>query len=143
LRGVEVEGTGGLRRTLGAPRVVLANGTFEIVRLLLATAATRADCGFAGNRHIGKWFVDHLHGLCGRLVGENRAELASTFDHIYLDGTKYNVKIRAADSFAEREGIGNVAATLNAPLGLRATLRDLAGLLGRIAQGDGRGHGPA
>ena len=136
---VEVQSANAPPRRFSAPHVVLANGTFEIVRLLLSTAATRPDCGFADNRHIGRWFVDHLHGLCGRFSGENRALLSQIFDNIYVDGTKYNVKIRAGDALRARAGIGNVAATLNAPLGLRATLRDLKGLAGRILAGDGRG----
>ena len=40
-------------------KIILANGTFEICRLLLA-AAKKAGCPFSDNQWIGKYYQDHI-----------------------------------------------------------------------------------
>ncbi len=123
---------------LRAPHIILAMGTMETVRQLLVAAKTQPTCGFAENPHLGRWFLDHLHGLCGRIDPKQRALLATMFDNIYFDGRKYNVKMRADQRLRESRRIGNAVAAINAPAGFRAMVSDLVELLRRIANGNGR-----
>jgi hypothetical protein len=124
---------------IAAPQVVLANGTMEIVRLLLRAAATAPNCPFAGNPHIGRGFIDHLHGIVGRVEGGDVAKLRAGFENILVDGRKYSVKIRASDAFLERHGIANCAATFNANGSIRQAIGDVRDLLRRVfAKGDWR-----
>jgi hypothetical protein len=126
-----------------APQVVLAMGTLEISRQLLAIAATRPNCGFSKNKNLGRWFIDHAHVLCGKIESQRRKQLANLFDDIYVNKRKFSVKMRASASLRRCEGIGNVAATLNVPVGPRAIAADFIGLVKRVAGGDGRKLGTA
>jgi choline dehydrogenase-like flavoprotein len=143
LAGVVVRCSDGRYREFNGSFVVLANGTFEISRLLLSTAATDPKCGFADNKHIGRWFVDHIHGLCGRISGSKISNIGEIFDNIYFRHRKYNVKMRIGGMLRARHGLANVAATINAPTGLRLMLNDLATFLRRLLKGDSAGVAPA
>ncbi len=123
LAGIEANG-----RTWTATRYVLANGTMEIARLLLRAAAASAHCPFAANRHIGRGFVDHLHGIVGRVHPQDTGRLRTMFENIYRGGVKYSVKLRASDRFLEESRLGNCAVTLNAVGSIRQTLSDLRDL---------------
>ena len=98
-----------------APRqVVLAGGTFGTLALLLAAAGTEG-CPFAGNRFIGRYFLDHLHGLVGRVETDDPGALARRFAGERRGGIKQTVKAHAT-----RPPNGpNVALTLNPAVGLR------------------------
>jgi len=113
-------------------QTVLANGTLEIVRLLLRAAASAPHCPFAANPHIGRGFIDHLHGIVGRIVAPDKARLRAMFENIYRNGIKYSVKLRASDHFLRDHRLGNCAITLNATGSIRQTLADLRDLAQRI-----------
>jgi len=113
-------------------QAVLANGTLEIVRLLLRAAATSRNCPFAANPHIGHGFIDHLHGIVGRVLSPDKARLRAMFENIYRNGIKYSVKLRASDRFLREQHLGNCAITLNATGSIRQTLADLRDLARRI-----------
>ncbi|MDB5711490.1 MAG: dependent oxidoreductase [Sphingomonas bacterium] len=132
----------GVIHRLTAPQVVLANGTMEAARLLLRAAATATDCPFAGNVHIGRGFIDHVHGIVGRVEGGDVARLRAGFENILVNGCKYSVKVRASDEFLERHGIANCAATLNASGSIRQAVADARDLFRRVfAQGAWRHAG--
>lgn len=114
---------------IAAPQIVLANGTMEIVRLLLRAASADPLCPFAQNAHIGRFFIDHLHGIVGRVIAADLPRLRTAFENIYLSGRKYSLKIRASDYLLNKAGIANCAATFNETRSARqsvANMRDLS-----------------
>jgi hypothetical protein len=136
---VRAQARDGTVHRLVAAQVVLANGTMEIARLLLRAAATAPACPFAGNAHIGRGFIDHLHGIVGRVKGGDVAKLRAGFENILVDGRKYSVKIRASDDLLQRHGIANCAATFNASGSIRQAIGDVRDLFRRVfAKGDWR-----
>jgi choline dehydrogenase-like flavoprotein len=140
--GVRAQARDGATHHLAAPHMVLANGTMEVARLLLRAAATAPGCPFAGNAHIGRGFIDHLHGIVGRIEGGDVAKLRAGFENIHVDGSKYSIKIRASDDFLQRHGIANCAATFNASGSIRQAIGDVRDLFRRVfAKGDWRHAG--
>ena len=130
---VEVSlGTGDLR-TVRAKEVILANGTMEISRLLLRSAAVQENCPFAANPHLGRWYLDHLHGIIGELHDADESELQRLFDNVYLGGRKFNVKLRLATD--QRPHGLNMAATLNPRLTPRELAAETATLARRVLSG--------
>jgi choline dehydrogenase-like flavoprotein len=122
-----------------APQIVLANGTMEIVRLLLRAAATAPHCPFAANQNIGRCFIDHLHGIVGRVEGGDLARLRATFGNIRADGRKYSIKVRASDAFLESHGIAHCAVTFYANGSIRQAWSGFCNLFRRaFARGDWR-----
>lgn len=125
------------RGAFAAPRVVLACGTIEIARLLLRTAACEPACGFAGNAHLGRWFMDHLHGIIGDLAVADPRRLSDLFDYLRHGGLRYGVKLRLSDDRRLADHLCNGVATLNPRLGLRQLLGEFVGLLRGAGQGQG------
>ncbi len=120
---------------IAAAQVVLACGTFEIVRLLLTVAGSHPDCGFAENRHIGRWFIDHLHGVVGRFETIDRGRVHALLDPIWRRGRKYAVKLRLGDSYQRQAGLSNVAGMVLAPLTARELVGELRSLGRRLFAG--------
>jgi len=114
--------------------VVLANGTLELVRVLLRTAATDPSCPFRHNRHLGRGFIDHLHGIAGRVRDADRRRLRRLFEASIRGGVKISSKIRASDAFISREGHVNCAATIISAGSLRQYADETVGLLRRVVQ---------
>jgi choline dehydrogenase-like flavoprotein len=129
-------GGGGAPRRLPVRQLVLANGTFEIVRLLLQSAAREPDGIAARLPRLGCGFVDHLHGLAGEIVMTDPKAFAAYFDNIYFEGRKYGIKIRASDGFRRKTGIANCAATLNASVTPAMLVRDGLALAKRVFGGN-------
>lgn len=75
-------------------RFVLANGTIEIVRLLLASAAEEPRAPWAGNPWLGAGFQDHLEMRGGQVHLLDRPRFLRTFQNIVLGGHKYQPKLR-------------------------------------------------
>lgn len=118
--GLEVEGA-----TIGAADIVLANGTFELVGTLLRTAKSEPHCGFADNRHIGRWFVDHLHAVAGTISDLDPAALRDFSDPVLKAGHKFSVKVRLSDQAQAAASVPNAAAMVLTPLSVRELVRDL------------------
>lgn len=85
---------------LGASRFVLANGTIEIARLLLASAAEQPRAPWAGNPWLGAGFQDHLELRGGRVHLLDKPRFLRNFQNIVLGGHKYQPKLRLNDSTA-------------------------------------------
>lgn len=136
IKSVQVRSSEGIEQEFFTPQCVLAAGTYEIIRLLLATAATQPESGFADNKHIGRWLVDHLHGECGRLIQPKLTELSHMFDNVYYGKRKYGVKLRASETFLHRNRTGNIAVTFQAPMSIRSMVADLKGLFRRCVLGE-------
>lgn len=75
-------------------RVVLANGTIEIARLLLACAAEQPQAPWVGNPWVGAGFQDHLEMRGGRVHLLDKPRFLRTFQNIVLGGHKYQPKLR-------------------------------------------------
>ena len=114
--------------------VILANGTLEIAGLLLRAQQLDPHCPFRDNRHVGRWFMDHLHGLAGEIEVRKPKRLSAWFDNVYFDGHKYNVKIRT-DASGRKAGGSNIAGTINARMQLGAAAREAKELIQRLFGG--------
>jgi len=140
--GIRVTGVRlGSDKVLPVRQLVMANGTFEIIRLLLRAAALEPKGIFARLPRLGEGFVDHLHGLAGEIIVEDQKALSSLFDNIYFEGRKFGIKIRASDNFRARARISNCAGTINAALSPHTLVRDTIELTKRIFGGEVRNVG--
>ena len=138
---VTVGAAGGVSQQIEPRCVVLANGTFELVGTLLRTAQSEPDCGFAGNHHLGRWFIDHLHAVAGTIRDIDPVGLRDLSDPVLKGGHKFSVKLKLADTVQQREHVTNVAAMVLTPLSVRELLGDLTSLARRSGNGDGAGPG--
>jgi hypothetical protein len=86
---------GGVRRFSGK-RIVLANGTIEIARLLKISAA---DCRvpWHGNKWLGRGFMDHIDCFGGQVTPIDKKRFHDLFDNAYFDGVKYVPKLRLSE----------------------------------------------
>jgi choline dehydrogenase-like flavoprotein len=134
---VELASADGEIRELRPGRVVLANGAFEIARLLLRAKAIEPDCPFRDNANVGRWYLDHLHGIAGEIEVADRRAFARLFDNIYAGGRKYSVKVGFADQRDGREI--NIAGSFNPRLTVRELLADARQLASRIWSGQAVG----
>ncbi len=80
--------------TIPGQRFVLANGTIEIARLLLACAAEQPQVPWADNPWVGAGFQDHLEMRGGRVHLLDKPRFLRTFQNIVLGGHKYQPKLR-------------------------------------------------
>lgn len=91
---VRVARSDGSATEVRGERIVLANGTIEIARLLLACAAQQPRSPWAGNPWVGAGFQDHLELRGGRVHPLDRTRFLRTFQNIVLGGHKYQPKLR-------------------------------------------------
>lgn len=91
---VRVARADGTSTALHGKRFVLANGTIEIARLLLACAAEQPHAPWAGNPWVGAGFQDHLEMRGGRVHLLDKPRFLRTFQNIVLGGHKYQPKLR-------------------------------------------------
>ncbi|MDA9418922.1 hypothetical protein XI07_18355 [Bradyrhizobium sp. CCBAU 11445] len=131
VRGLEVAIAGGEVCRLACRQLVLANGTFEAVRLLLRAVETPGS-PLQHNKNVGKFFIDHLHGIAGAIAVKDQNQLRDLFDHVFYNRHKYSVKIRTTDDFSERMKIANCVGTINTPNGVGSLFRDSLMLARRI-----------
>ncbi|AOF84320.1 GMC oxidoreductase family protein [Hydrogenophaga sp. RAC07] len=75
-------------------RFVLANGTIEIARLLLASAVELPQAPWANNTWVGAGFQDHLEMRGARVHLLDKPRFLRTFQNIVLGGHKYQPKLR-------------------------------------------------
>jgi choline dehydrogenase-like flavoprotein len=120
--------------------VVLANGTLELVRILLRAAATDPACPFRHNHHLGRGFIDHLHGVAGRVREADRQRLRGLFETQIRGGVKVITKVRASDAFILRDGNVNCAATIISAGTLRQYAGETMALLKRVFQNPSGGN---
>lgn len=97
---VRVARPDGSLTAVAGQRVVLANGTIEIARLLLACAAEQPQAPWIGNPWVGGGFQDHLEMRGGRVHLLDKPRFLRTFQNIVLGGHKYQPKLRLATGAA-------------------------------------------
>ncbi|QHE88539.1 GMC oxidoreductase [Hydrogenophaga sp. BPS33] len=91
---VRVARADGTSVALAGERFVLANGTIEIARLLLASAREQAQAPWARNPWVGAGFQDHLELRGGKVHLLDKPRFLRTFQNIVLGGHKYQPKLR-------------------------------------------------
>lgn len=99
---VLVRTVGGAARRFSAQRVILANGTVEIARLLKLALADGRRAPWSDNPWLGKGYVDHLDCLAGQVTPLDKGRFNNLFDNAYLDGIKYAPKLKLSAQ-AQRE----------------------------------------
>ena len=80
--------------SVSGQNIVLANGTIEIARLLLASAEEQPHAPWASNPWVGAGFQDHLEMRGGRVQLLDKPRFLRTFQNIVLGGHKYQPKLR-------------------------------------------------
>jgi len=105
------------------------------VRLLLTLAQRHANCGFAENRHIGRWFIDHLHGVVGHFETIDRKRVGALLDPIWRRGRKYAVKLRLGDHYQQQAQLSNVAGMVLTPQTIGELIAELRALGRRLFSG--------
>jgi choline dehydrogenase-like flavoprotein len=86
-----------------AKRVVLANGTVEIVRLLKLVLADGRTAPWQNNPWLGKCFMDHVDCLAGSVHMLDAKRFHDRFDNIFLDGIKYCPKFQLTEAAARTD----------------------------------------
>ena len=109
IRAVEIRSPGGRTTELEADHFVMATGTIEASRLMLAAASARPTLPWADNPNVGAAFQDHLDLCAGKLLPMDKKRFSETFDNIFIKGFKYNPKMTLSPWVQESLGITNIA----------------------------------
>jgi len=98
--------------------IVLACGTIEASRLLLASARKNNALPWAQNKSVGRYFQDHLNLIAAHVEPIDKKVFGNAFDNIYVEGHKYKPKIHLRDCAQKKEKLLNIAAmfSYNPPL---------------------------
>lgn len=94
--GVRLRTLDGREARVRAPKIVLACGTVEIVRLLMLPLADGRAAPWNANPMLGRFFIDHIDSTAGEIKPKDRKSFHNLFDNIFLDGFKYQPKIKLA-----------------------------------------------
>ncbi|MGO8918773.1 MAG: FAD-dependent oxidoreductase [Stellaceae bacterium] len=87
---------GGVRR-FSAERVILANGTIEIARLLKMALFDGRSAPWSGNRRLGRGFVDHIDCFGGYVTPLDKKRFHDLFDNTKLERIKYVPKLKLSE----------------------------------------------
>jgi choline dehydrogenase-like flavoprotein len=88
----------------GFDQIVLANGTFEICRLLL-DAVKEEHCPFSNNQLIGKYYQDHIVLRVGSIRNASKIFFGK-FSNVVRDGNKLQPKLRINSTERNKEYLG-------------------------------------
>lgn len=127
----------GERKVLPVQRanVVLANGTMEISRLLLLSAARCDALGWSGNDNVGRYFQDHIDVDCGAIKVRNEKGFRQFFESSMIAGNKIQPRIRLNQDMLIREpGLVNVAGSLKFHSSLREDIEAIKVLVKSIGR---------
>jgi choline dehydrogenase-like flavoprotein len=106
VRGVVVRNARGSSAEVPADRIVIAAGTIETVRLLMAAAQDPAwRCPWKSNRMLGLRFQDHLGGRLGIVSPTDQKALVRVFATLYWGGHKFQPKLRVSESACLAQGL--------------------------------------
>jgi len=96
----------GSRSEIEARTFVIAAGTIETSRLLLAAAEDpQFDCPWRTNRNVGCYFQDHLTGRIGVVHPIDKRRLSNLFCTIHWKGRKYQPKFRFSEEYQRAHGL--------------------------------------
>ncbi len=106
---VHVRSLRGAQVVVRPRRTVLANGTLEIVRLLLHPLADGRTGPWEGNPWLGVPLIDHLDCHAADVEVLNHRAFHDLFDNVYLGGRMYHPKIRLTPEVQRNEGLVDIA----------------------------------
>ncbi len=109
LTAVSIASPGGRIAEIKADNVILATGTIEASRLMLATAREAAP--WKDNPWVGRCFQDHLDARSAKVHIKDKRAFHDKFDNIVVRGFKYQPKIRSKGSFQKANATTNIAAS--------------------------------
>jgi choline dehydrogenase-like flavoprotein len=101
--GVQVNKPNGKIETVLGQHIILANGTIEIARLLKLPLADGTRGAWHRNAWIGTGFMDHVDCFAGAVTPIDKARFSEAFDNAYVDGIKYQPKLKLSAN-AQAEG---------------------------------------
>lgn len=107
---VRARAISGQSLTVKARHFVLANGTLEIVRLLLHPLDGGAPAPWHASTWLGRPLVDHLDCHAGDVKVLDHDRFHQTFDNIYVGGHKYYPKVRLSPDAQREQGLTDIAA---------------------------------
>jgi len=100
----------GTVRHFSGSRVILANGTIEIARLMKLPLADGRPAPWSSNAWLGKGFLDHLDCRAGQVTPLDARRFHNAFDNAYLDGIKYMPRLKFTEDIQRKRQTMNVAA---------------------------------
>jgi choline dehydrogenase-like flavoprotein len=109
ITGVTLRAPNGREIEVEADQYVVACGTIEASRLMLAAARERPDLPWADNQCVGMYFQDHLDLRVASVHPLDKERFHDAFDNIFLGGYKYNPKLALSPHFQAAKGITNIA----------------------------------
>ncbi len=109
IAGVHAVSLRGSRACVRPRYVVLANGTLEIVRLLMHPLSDGQPAPWAANPWLGLPLIDHLDSRVAEVRVRDHAAFHDMFDNVYLSGRMYHPKIRLSPRVQRTEGLLDIA----------------------------------
>ena len=108
VQGVQVRTLTGASFRFRARQVVIAAGTIESTRLLLASRSVHSSGIGNHSNHLGRWFHDHLSIKAAVLQPRRRRELLQRLAPWYLGATRHTLKLESTAAWQARRGCLNV-----------------------------------
>ena len=108
VQGVQVRTLTGASFRFRARQVVIAAGTIESARLLLASRSVHSSGIGNHSNHLGRWFHDHLSVKAAVLQPRSRRELLQRLAPWYLGATRHTLKLESTAAWQARRGCLNV-----------------------------------
>jgi choline dehydrogenase-like flavoprotein len=94
LRHARLRSPNGRESLVSARHFVLAGGTIETARLLLASNRQRASGLGNGSDCVGRYFQDHIATVIGSVTPPHRAAFHHIYDPFYVYGVKHQPRIK-------------------------------------------------
>ncbi len=110
VRAVRARSLRGTQLDVRARHFVLANGTFEIVRLLEHPLADGSFGPWIESKWLGSPLIDHLDCPAGAVTVLDYKRFHDLFDPAFLGGHKYYPRMRLAPEVQQAEGLVDVSA---------------------------------
>ena len=108
VQGVQVRTLTGASFRFRARQVVIAAGTIESARLLLASRNVHSSGIGNHSDNLGRWFHDHLSVKAAVLQPRRRREILERLAPWYLGATRHTLKIESTAAWQARHGYLNV-----------------------------------
>jgi choline dehydrogenase-like flavoprotein len=108
VQGVQVRTLSGASFRFRTRQVVIAAGTIESTRLLLASRSVHSSGIGNHSNHLGRWFHDHLSIKAAVLQPRRRRELLQRLAPWYLGAVRHTLKLESTAAWQARQGCLNV-----------------------------------
>ncbi|QPN69539.1 GMC oxidoreductase [Synechococcus sp. CBW1108] len=106
---VQVRAANGKAFRFHGKQVVLAAGSIEICRLLLASSSVHSNGIGNSSGHLGRWFHDHLAVNAAILCPKDREKFLNMISPWYLENTRHNLKFSTTAAWQARNKVTNIS----------------------------------